>query len=184
MNLTAPDNSLKRDPGFAQSGSIGRELLTWSPALERCATARSPIDQEVQERSRQVEPMPTRLRILVVEDDPITQEIVLLMLMHLGYPAHRASNGSEALVAACAATYDVILMDLRMPEMDGIEATRRIRSQDSVGLHPTIVAMTASLSSEDQQTCVDAGIDQHLLKPLRIDVLATGLERWLLHHQS
>jgi CheY-like chemotaxis protein len=184
IDLTMRDHSLER--GSGRSAPMGRDLLTWSPFVKATPTARE-VSSPVRTLSGQVEPAVEAkalgLRILVVEDNSITQEVVVVMLNQLGYPADLASNGVEALAAIYATTYDLILMDLQMPEMDGMEASRRIRSAFTVPLQPTIVAMTASLSLEDQLICVEAGMDQHLPKPLRIDALASGLETWVPRHQ-
>jgi CheY-like chemotaxis protein/HPt (histidine-containing phosphotransfer) domain-containing protein len=114
-------------------------------------------------------------RVLVAEDDATSQDIVLLMLDRLGYHADLASDGLEAVSAFQDAIYDVVLMDVRMPRMDGIEAARQIRADLDPTEQPTIIAMSADTTSQCREECFRAGMDQHLAKPLRIDDLATLL---------
>jgi CheY-like chemotaxis protein len=115
-------------------------------------------------------------RVLVAEDDATSQDIVLLMLNRLGYHADVASDGVEAVSAFQAAFYDIVLMDVRMPRMDGMEAARQIRA-DPIE-QPTIIAMSADTTPQCRQECFRAGMDQHLAKPLRIDDLSTLLANW------
>ena len=114
------------------------------------------------------------LRILLVEDNTINQKVALRILERLGYAADLACDGSEALAAVRRQPYDLLLMDLQMPEMDGLEATRAIRTQIAADQQPTIVAMTAAASREDRQACLDAGMDAYISKPVRIEEL-TGV---------
>jgi CheY-like chemotaxis protein/HPt (histidine-containing phosphotransfer) domain-containing protein len=125
-----------------------------------------------------VEQAVSPVRILVVDDDPITRDVALLMLDRLGYRADTAGNGLEALATARAKTYDVILMDLQLPEMTGMKATRRIRSELPTSLQPTVIAMTASSATEMQALCLQAGMDGYLTKPIHIRELAVVLEAW------
>jgi signal transduction histidine kinase len=118
----------------------------------------------------------SHLRILLVEDDVTNRNVTLLMLDHLGYRADVAENGVEALAAVEGAEYQVILMDVQMPEMDGMEATRRIRSELSESDQPFIVAITAGVTIEHQLLCLEAGMDHHLPKPIRLGNLRTVLE--------
>jgi CheY-like chemotaxis protein len=120
-------------------------------------------------------PGPT-LSILLVEDDPANRRIARLMLDELGYHAEEAVNGIEALERARSRAYDVILMDLQMPGLDGLETTRRIRA-DRPGRSPFIIALTASVMQDDQSRCRAAGMDGYLVKPLRLDTLADALAK-------
>jgi CheY-like chemotaxis protein len=124
----------------------------------------------------------TQCRVLVVDDDASCQDIVLLMLDRLGYHADAASDGVEAISALHAAFYDIVLMDVRMRYMDGMEATRLIRANLDTTKQPTIIAMTADTTLRCREECFRAGMDQHLGKPVRIDALATLLESRLHHH--
>ncbi len=106
------------------------------------------------------------LRILVAEDNPVNQKMMQMLLDRLGYRADFVGNGIEALEAVKARQYDVVLMDMRMPEMDGPEATRRIRAEVRRESQPRIVALTANTSQEDRAHCLDAGMEDFLTKPL------------------
>ena len=116
------------------------------------------------------------LRILLAEDNKVNQRVGLLILEQLGYRADLAGNGLEVIDAIKAVPYDVILMDVRMPEMDGLEATRRIRARTDVA-QPHIVAMTASAFADDRSDCQAAGMDDYVAKPVRVEELAAALAR-------
>jgi len=117
------------------------------------------------------------LRVLLVEDNAINQKLALLMLARQGFRADVAANGAEALAALLRASYDIVCMDLQMPVMDGLEATRRIRREIPAERQPRIIAMTADATSEDRKRCLEAGMDDYLSKPVRMDQLATALAR-------
>jgi signal transduction histidine kinase/ActR/RegA family two-component response regulator len=118
-------------------------------------------------------------RILLVEDNAINQKVALAMLKNLGYQAHVAGNGVEAVTAATSRNYDLVLMDCLMPEMDGFEATRRLRAHGGHCEQLPIIAMTASAFAEDRDACFAAGMTDYLSKPVREAELANKLERWL-----
>ena len=111
------------------------------------------------------------LTILLVEDNPFNQKVALHMLRRLGYGADLAQNGYDALQAVQKKTYDLILMDMQMPEMDGLEATRRIRQLLCHQTQPRIVAMTAAVLAEDQAEAYAAGMDAFLTKPVQVENL-------------
>ncbi|HEY9639945.1 MAG TPA: response regulator [Coleofasciculaceae cyanobacterium] len=115
------------------------------------------------------------LRILLAEDHPVNQKIALLILKRLGYRAEVVSNGLAVLEALRRQSYDVVLMDVQMPEMDGLTTTRHI-CQEWI-TPPRIVAMTANAMQGDRQLCLDAGMDDYIAKPIRIHELAQVLER-------
>lgn len=118
------------------------------------------------------------LRVLIAEDHPVNQRVIQGMVEKLGLAADVVSNGLEAVHAACHQQYAAILMDCQMPDMDGIEATRFIRSnEDRIGRVP-IVAVTAFGHEEDRVRCFDAGVDEYMVKPIRIEVLAKVLAQW------
>lgn len=120
----------------------------------------------------------SELRVLLVEDDPISQKVSMFMLRTLGYSAGVAGNGNEAIRALSQRVYDLVLMDCVMPEMDGFEATRRIRSS-ACGVDLPIIAMTANAFVEDREACLCAGMNDYLSKPVRLADLAEKLEIWL-----
>jgi signal transduction histidine kinase/DNA-binding response OmpR family regulator len=117
------------------------------------------------------------LRILLAEDNSANQRVATLMLGRLGHRADVAGNGLEALAALRRQRYDVVLMDLQMPDMDGLEAARRVRSEIPREDQPWIVAMTASVMREQQEACRAAGMDDFVAKPISLPSLRTALQR-------
>ncbi|AKQ67818.1 Signal transduction histidine kinase [Myxococcus hansupus] len=117
------------------------------------------------------------LDILLVEDNATNQKLALLVLERLGYRADVALNGRQALHAVSQKRYDVVLMDLQMPEMDGLEATRRIRQELPPRAQPWVIAMTANAMDSDREQCFSAGMDDFLGKPIRVDALTSALLR-------
>jgi PAS domain S-box-containing protein len=117
------------------------------------------------------------LRILLAEDNAVNQKVALRLLERLGYRADVVSNGLEALEALERRQYDVVLMDVQMPELDGLDATRRINERWPAGRRPRIVAMTANALPEDREACLAAGMDDYVAKPIRSDELAEALRR-------
>ncbi|MFP5218283.1 MAG: response regulator [Actinomycetes bacterium] len=117
------------------------------------------------------------LRVLLAEDNAVNQRVALLMLERLGQRADVVANGAEAVAAVERTPYDLVLMDVQMPEVDGLEATRRIRRQLPRERQPRIVAMTADATAEDRERCLAAGMDEHLGKPVRAEALADVLHR-------
>ncbi len=117
------------------------------------------------------------LRILLAEDNMVNQKLALRLLERMGYRADLAANGLEVLEALQRQSYDVILMDVQMPEMDGLEASRAIHEGWTAEQHPHIVAMTANAMQGDREECLDAGMDDYLTKPIQIKALQAVLER-------
>jgi len=117
------------------------------------------------------------LRILLAEDNLVNQKVAQQILGRLGYIADLAANGKEAVAALQRQPYDLVLMDVQMPEMDGIEATRIIRSTLPAAHQPAIIAMTAAAMLEDRQLCLEAGMDGYIAKPVRFDELTAALRR-------
>jgi CheY-like chemotaxis protein len=117
------------------------------------------------------------LRILLAEDNVVNQKLALRLLQQMGYRADLASNGIEAVESVERQTYDVVLMDVQMPDMDGLEASRRITAKRPVGERPRIVAMTANAMQGDREECLAAGMDDYVTKPIRVAALVAALER-------
>jgi signal transduction histidine kinase/DNA-binding response OmpR family regulator/tetratricopeptide (TPR) repeat protein len=115
------------------------------------------------------------LRILLAEDNVVNQKLALRILQQMGYRADVASNGIEAIECVQRQAYDVVLMDVQMPEMDGLEASRRIVARWQPGERPRIVAMTANAMQGDREMCLAAGMDDYLTKPIRVDQLVKAL---------
>jgi two-component system sensor histidine kinase/response regulator len=124
-------------------------------------------------------PRPTRGRVLVVEDNDLNQLVARGMVERLGFRADVARNGLEALEALRSENYDVVLMDLHMPVMDGFAATRRIREAEHGRARVPVVALTANALAADRERCLEAGMDDYLAKPIDPDVLAEVLDRWV-----
>ncbi len=120
------------------------------------------------------------VHILLVEDNPINQKVASRMLQRLGYQADIANSGIEAVEAVRANDYDVVLMDVHMPEMDGLTATRQIRSERNRSRRPYIIALTAAAMPEDEGNCMEAGMDDFITKPVRPPDLINVLERYRL----
>jgi CheY-like chemotaxis protein/HPt (histidine-containing phosphotransfer) domain-containing protein len=118
------------------------------------------------------------LRLLLADDNPINQKVGLNVLKRLGYRADVAANGREVLHALEQKTYDVILLDVQMPEMDGFEATRAIRERWPEARRPRIIAMTGNALLGDREKCLEAGMDDYISKPVRPGELQAVLERW------
>jgi GAF domain-containing protein/CheY-like chemotaxis protein len=115
------------------------------------------------------------LRILLAEDNLVNQKLATRLLEQMGYRVDLASNGKEALESVARQTYDVVLMDVPMPEMDGLEASRRLNADYPAGTRPKIIAMTANAMQGDREMCIDAGMDDYIAKPIRVDLLTEAL---------
>ncbi len=115
------------------------------------------------------------LSILVAEDNPVNQKLIIRLLNKMGYKPDIVHNGLEAIMALERTTYNVILMDVQMPEMDGLEATRIIKEKFPNGSRPLIIAMTANAMQGDREKCIDAGMDDYVSKPIDISELTNAL---------
>jgi CheY-like chemotaxis protein len=144
-------------------------LLVGETAPKQAAPAKSQIDPTMASRHP--------LRILLAEDNVVNQKLALRILQQMGYRADLASNGLEAVESVERQTYDVILMDVQMPEMDGLEASRRITAKWSPAQRPRIVAMTANAMQGDREMCLSAGMDDYLTKPIRVERLVEALHQ-------
>ncbi|HRI65189.1 MAG TPA: response regulator, partial [Polyangium sp.] len=118
--------------------------------------------------------LPANLRVLLADDNATNQKVALMSLARLGIRADAVTNGLEAVIAAKSKTYDIILMDVQMPELDGLGATREIRKA-SLRQQPHIIAVTANATVEDREQCLDAGMDAYMAKPYRLRDLRRAL---------
>jgi two-component system sensor histidine kinase/response regulator len=116
------------------------------------------------------------LQILIAEDNPVNQQVALQVLQRLGYTPDMVENGKEVLVAVAAKQYDLILMDVQMPEMDGLEATRLIRNTQTH--QPLIIALTANVLQEDEEACRKVGMNDYVSKPVSFELMVEKLEHW------
>jgi GAF domain-containing protein/CheY-like chemotaxis protein len=143
-------------------------LLSHTPPEAKAAPAPKPtIDAHMAERHP--------LRILLAEDNLVNQKLALRLLSQMGYRADVAANGIEAIESIERQPYDVVLMDVQMPEMDGLEASRRITARWQSDQRPRIVAMTANAMQGDREECLAAGMDDYITKPIRVDTLVQAL---------
>jgi len=145
----------------------------------------------------------TQVHILLAEDNIVNQKVSVRMLQKIGYRIDVVKNGQEAIEAIGRTSYDLVLMDCQMPEMDGLEATRKIREAESVkrevkekilpdalpltpheNLRVPIIALTANAFSGDLEACLDSGMDDFLTKPVRIEELGTMISKWLPHREA
>jgi CheY-like chemotaxis protein len=126
------------------------------------------------------------VRILVAEDNPVNQMVAQAMINKLGYQVDIVANGQETINALRMIPYDLVLMDCRMPEMDGFEATRLIRKAESKVLDPNIpiIAMTASAMSGDREMCLRAGMNDFISKPVRKQTLGQMIATWLKNREE
>jgi len=135
-------------------------------------------DQEKKEAEPEFDPQMGKnhpLRILIAEDNSINQQLALLTLERLGYLADIAGNGLEAVDAVRRQFYDTVLMDVQMPEMDGLEATKQIRREFPPDRQPRIIAMTANALQGDREMCLNAGMDDYVSKPFKVKELVRTL---------
>jgi CheY-like chemotaxis protein len=123
-----------------------------------------------------------RLSVLVAEDNPVNQKLALAMLDKLGHRVTMAGTGLEAVEKWRADKFDLILMDVQMPELDGLEATRAIRGEEPKGTITPIVAMTAHAMTGDRERCIQAGMSDYISKPVRLEALEKTIARVMTNH--
>lgn len=165
---------------------LGRALRRMAAMLsgQPFTPASSSADAEEPVSSREAAPLAPQgpkngpLRVLVVEDDKVNQLVVMGMLRQMAHSADCVADGVEALEALGRQIYDIVLMDVRMPNMDGIEATQRIRRLAGPVADVPIIALTANATTEERLRCAEAGMNDFISKPFRRVELETALERW------
>jgi CheY-like chemotaxis protein len=170
------------------NGSVGLESVEgqgstfwFSIALAAVAAEeQAPPDPESASRMPTVAASPSEeLVVLIAEDNPVNQRLAAMQVRALGYSFDVAANGHEAVAAVARGGYALVLMDCQMPDLDGFEATRLIRSREQSGRRVRIIAMTANAMHGDRDACLAARMDDYLAKPVRLDELRAMLERWV-----
>ena len=146
-------------------------------AIRNSAPTRVTLEKQRKLTTMHYLPKIAALRILVAEDNPANQRVAQLLLKRLGHEIDLASDGREAIAAIARQPYDIIFMDVEMPEVDGLEATRQIRSTLPKERQPRIIAMTANVMQENRTDCFSAGMDDFITKPVRPEELSAALVR-------
>jgi signal transduction histidine kinase/CheY-like chemotaxis protein len=195
---TAPESTtipciIYHPPGSRSAGLVPREgevhlskpvtassLFAGIAEARDGSTAHATPDGNGRRGDEPLDALPDELRILVAEDNPVNQKLAVRLLEKLGYAVDLASNGIEVVAAIEQGDYDLVLMDVQMPEMDGLQATREIRARwPSAELR--IVALTANVLAGDRELCLEAGMDDFLSKPIRVDELKRVLSEAKQH---
>jgi CheY-like chemotaxis protein/HPt (histidine-containing phosphotransfer) domain-containing protein len=180
--LSSVGREVRSDPRYLNAGFSGHLAKPLKPAALRAA-----LSEALGVAAEEVAPAPRAslptglaeqhpLTILLAEDNAVNQKLALKLLERMGYAADVAANGAEAVAAVEHGHYDLVLMDVQMPEMDGLEATKRIIERHGPD-RPRIVALTADAMQDDRERCLAAGMDDYLAKPIRPAELAEALER-------
>lgn len=174
----------------ADTGSVG-DFSAWLNKPIKPTALLEALQQVLGERASRVDraPLPpvqapradAQVDILVAEDNTINQKVIKQLLRHLGYRADVVANGLEVLEALDRQEYQVILMDMQMPEMDGLEATRRLRQRFRGASAPYIIAMTANAMPGDRERCLEAGMNDYVPKPIELEVLDGALAAAIEH---
>lgn len=172
---------------FGRLTSVGKPLRTLSFIRSLQSLLQIPPDPPLAEYEASTarslaEEIP--LSVLLVEDNPVNQKVALRFLEQLGYRADAVANGLEALASVSSRDYQLVLMDLQMPEMDGFEASRQIRQMLPADRQPRIIALTANALQGDRQLCFAAGMDDYITKPIKSHDLAGAIRRQFGVHES
>jgi CheY-like chemotaxis protein len=129
-------------------------------------------------KQKDISPVKKKHKVLLAEDNLINQKLAFGLLENLGCKVTIVNNGKEALAASSENQYDIIFMDVQMPEMDGLEATALIREHEKqTGIHTPIVAMTAHAMKGDREKCLDAGMDEYTTKPISLKSITETIKR-------
>jgi len=174
---TSDDSASDRISKPVRRGAI-RELfeeqLHEAPVYEIASAPRRAVDRKAAQK----------LGILIVDDNKMNQLVAFKMLERLGYSADLVANGKDAITMVAKNVYDIVFMDMMMPGMDGLEATREIRRNRDIALQPLIVAFTANATTDDRRQCLEAGMDDYTAKPVSSETFAKILERAKLERKT
>lgn len=154
---------------------LGRHIHTGLQQIKSESTQQNSVQEKLPQNFSEKYP----LEILIAEDNLINQHVILHILRKMGYKPTMVNNGQEAVDAALIQPYDIILMDVQMPEMDGLEATRLIRNK--LVKQPIIIALTANAMPGDKEEYVNGGMDDYIGKPVKLEELIGKMEKWFLH---
>jgi signal transduction histidine kinase/DNA-binding response OmpR family regulator len=177
MEGVAVDASLVKP--VRQSQLLNAMTSAWSQRMETVGDARGvrlEMDGQATDRGRYTG---STLRVLIAEDNVVNQKVAAKMLERIGLRADVAANGKEALEMLEMLPYDLVLMDCHMPEMDGYEATAEIRRREKNGRRVPIIAMTAEAMEGSRENCLRAGMDDYVMKPVKLGELGEAVRRWL-----
>jgi two-component system sensor histidine kinase/response regulator len=147
-------------------------VLNRKPSSKQSNTSQLVTRHTIHENQRK------NMRILLAEDNAINQKLAVIMLTKAGFPVDVVDNGARAVDAVLKQRYNLVLMDVQMPELDGLEASKRIRELEPEGRHTPIIALTAHAMQGDRERCLAAGMDDYISKPLQKQELLTAVERW------
>ena len=179
QRLRAGDTALLGASGVLVKPPRPAQLLE---AVVRALTGGAPQEKRAPAASPFAESFATRLplRLLVADDNAVNQKVALMLLKRLGYTADAVGNGVEVLHALDAKIYDLIFLDVQMPEMDGYEAAQRVCAKwaGNEPTRPRMIAMTGNAMQGDREKCLEAGMDDYISKPVRVDEIKAMLERW------
>lgn len=167
-----------KSPDILLAGMLRRPLRTWT-VEDHLIRVWDNTHQQAAPVVTARAPSSIRGRVLVAEDNMVNQKVAVRLLERLGYECELASNGIEAVERWSNADFDAILMDGFMPEMDGFQAAREIRSLERDRRTP-IIALTASAQPGDRERCLEAGMDDYLTKPVRFQSLEDALKKWIV----
>ncbi|OYU68357.1 MAG: histidine kinase, partial [Burkholderiales bacterium PBB5] len=152
---------------------------TLLPLLMRSPATVLPVEAGTMVRPAAPAALPLQgFHVLLAEDNPVNQEVALDLLQGMGLTVDLADDGRQAVQRATERAYDLVLMDMQMPDIDGLQATRQIRALDAYR-HTPILAMTANAFADDRQRCLDAGMNDHVTKPVDPRALQAKLQQWL-----
>lgn len=174
MQIFGVEVSRKKEGGSELWSKVTKPFTGVS---DQTRTKRTPVSTASSNGSAEGAETRAQIRILLAEDNVVNQKVATHLLERIGYRADIAGNGLEVLEALKRQPYDVVLMDVQMPHMDGLEATRRICQEWSPDARPRIIAMTANAMQGDREKCLAAGMDDYITKPVRREELANALSK-------